>query len=235
MTPVLQLTDTDIAFPRKAAAVRAKGVLSRQMRQIAEAHKERASFHCGPRESIVIAAECHEATVKLNAQNELVLGCLRRNAMLVWRPDAKTGKLYDCSHEAWCKDLPIGSHRMKSSWLDNRKLWLKADGRPQRADWSKSDHAETEADLAEASYVDAEFRKLVAGEIKIGGKVVSVPEILIDCETTDLLQDVDVLNQLHPKLRRAVALKMTTKGTDTTRKAARSVQKAVERDRVQKL
>ena len=83
MTPVLQLTDTDIAFPLKAAAVRAKGVLSRQMRQIAEAHKERVSFHCGPREMFVIAAECHEATVKLNAQNELVLGGLRRNAMLV--------------------------------------------------------------------------------------------------------------------------------------------------------
>lgn len=234
MTPVLQLTDTDVAYPLKAAAVRAKGVLSRQMRQIAEAHKERVSFHCGPREMIVIAAECHEATVKLNAQNELVLGGLRRNAMLVWRPDAKTGKLYDCSHEAWCKDLPIGSHRMKSSWLDKRKLWLKADGRPERADWSRSEHAETEADLAEASYVDAEFNKLVAGEIQIGGKFVSAPEILIDCETTDLFQDVDVLNQLHPKIRRAVALQMTTKGHDPARKAARSVQKAVERDRVQK-
>ena len=51
---------------------------------------------------------------------------------------------------------------------------------------------------------------------------------------TDLFQDVDVLNQLHPKIRRAVALQMTTKGHNPARKAARSVQKAVERDRMQK-
>ena len=49
-----------------------------------------------------------------------------------------------------------------------------------------------------------------------------------------MFQDVDVLNQLHPKIRRAVALQMTTKGHNPARKAARSVQKAVERDRVQK-
>ena len=234
MTPVLQLTDTDIAYPLKAAAARAKGVLSRQMRQIAEAHKQRASFHCGAREMMVIAAECHEATVKLNAQSELVLGGLRRNAMLVWRPDAKTGKLYDCSREAWCRELPVGSHRMKSSWLDKRKLWLKADGRPERADWSRSEHAETEADLAEASYVDAEFKKLAAGEIQIGGKFVSAAEIMIDCESTDLFQDADVLNQLHPKLRRAVKLQMTSKLSDPARKGARAAQKVVERERVQK-
>jgi hypothetical protein len=60
MTPVLQLTDTDIAFPLKAAANRAKASLSRTMRAAAEASKQRASFHCGPREMVKIAAEAHQ-------------------------------------------------------------------------------------------------------------------------------------------------------------------------------
>ncbi len=49
MTPVLLLTDTDVAYPFKAAAARAKAELSRR------------------REAVLIAAEAHDAIVKLNA------------------------------------------------------------------------------------------------------------------------------------------------------------------------
>ncbi len=36
--------------------------------------------------------------------------------------------------------------------------------------------------MAEADYVDAEFQKLVDGEIQVGGKTVKVAEIVIDCD-----------------------------------------------------
>ena len=91
MTLVLQLADTDVAYPLKATAARAKAELSRQMRKVAESDKEGVSFHCGPREMVVTAAEAHDAIVKLSAQNELVFGGLRRNAMLVWRPAMEHG------------------------------------------------------------------------------------------------------------------------------------------------
>jgi len=236
MTPILQLTDTDIAFALKAAAARAKSDLMREMRLAAQVTRERCSFHCSTREIILIASQSHKAIVELNARNELVLKGLRRNAMLAWRPDLSRSKFYDPSKEKWLQGQEMGSHRMKSSWLDDRMKWLDAAGKPVRADWSRSEQATCEADLAEADYVDSEFSKLVAGEIKIGGKVVHVPEIILDCDSQDLFTDVDVLNQMHPKVRKLLEKKFaaTVDEDAPRRKAARAAQKFVEKERVQK-
>ena len=132
MMPVLQLTDTDVALPLKAAASRAKAQLARELRQQAELTRTRVNFSCGPLQIIKIAAEAHKAIAEINARDELALGGLRSNATLVWRPDLARGKFYDCSKEVWCKDLKIGSHRMKSSWLQDRVRWLDAKGKPQK-------------------------------------------------------------------------------------------------------
>ena len=227
MTPVLQLTDTDVAFPLKAAAERAKAELSREMRREAELRKTRASFVCGVREIVKIAAEAHAAIVQMNAKVNLVLAGLRRNAMLVWRPDALTGKLYECSHEDWCKDLKIGNHRMKSSWLDGRTSWLDESGKPTRADWSRSEHARTEADLAEADYVDHELGKLLNGEVVLGGKKLEVADILIDCDDQSLFTDADAVLSLKPKLRRLLETKLSMK--DNSSAKLRTVQRAAAR------
>ncbi len=60
----------------------------------------------------------------------------------------------------WRRDLQIGSHRMKSSWLRDRRSWLDTEG-PAKADWSRSKQATEEADLAEADYVDAELGEIL--------------------------------------------------------------------------
>ncbi len=122
---------------------------------------------------------------------------------------------------------------MKSSWMDRRESWLRADGTPQPADWSRSDATEQEPNLAEADHVDAEFYKLVDGDTQIGGKTLRVAEIVKDCDSQNLFEDADVLNQLHPKRRRVVASKMTLIKDASGRKVARAAQKAVERDRAQ--
>ncbi len=54
--------------------------------------------------------------------------------------------------------------------------------------------------MAEADYGDPQFRKLVDGDIEIGGKTLRVAEIVINCDRQSLFEDANVLKQLHPKL-----------------------------------
>ena len=45
----------------------------------------------------------------------------------------KNGKLYNCSQESWCKDLPVGNHMMKDSLLEETEMWITPEGHPQKA------------------------------------------------------------------------------------------------------
>ena len=74
MTPVLQLTDTDLACPLKAPAATAKAELARQMRRTAELARLKVRFACGAREIVKIAGEAHKATVEMNASLEVSEG-----------------------------------------------------------------------------------------------------------------------------------------------------------------
>ena len=112
--------------------------------------------------------------------------------------------------------------------------WLDESVRPCRADWSRSDQATTEWDLAEADYVDAELQKIIDGQIQIGGKKIDVADITIDCDEQSLFEDADVLNQIHPKLRRLLRRKLNTKHDTAKKQLMRQAQKAVEKDRVSK-
>ncbi len=140
--------------------------------------------------------------MEMNTRDDLVPAGLRINSILVWRPDLFRGKVYDCSKEEWCENLRGGSHRMKSSWVQDRMSWLDAEGKPQKADCSRSERATVEADLAEADYVDAELAKFLEGQISIGGKKAEVADITIECDDQSLFTDVDVVRLLHPKLNR---------------------------------
>ena len=225
MTPVLQLTDTDFAFPCKRAAAAAKNHLGREMRTAAQKEGVKASFKCGVEEIVYICHKAHMAMVEMNAKDNLVLAGLRRNGMLVWRPDIKNGKLYNCSQESWCKDLPVGSHRMKDSWLEEREMWITPEGRPQKADWSRCEKAETEFDLAEADYCASEIQQMQDHTVMLGGKAIEIPVVSIDCDQQELFTDADALELMHPKLRRMIRVQLKVKDTST---AARAAQKKVE-------
>jgi hypothetical protein len=51
MTPILQLTDTDISFSFKSSARRIMGEVRREIKAKAESAGARATFRCGPRKS----------------------------------------------------------------------------------------------------------------------------------------------------------------------------------------
>ena len=232
MSAVLQLTDTDVAFPMKRDAEAAKEELSRAMRSAAARRGERASFHCGAEQIMEIAAKAHEGMIERNAKSKIVLAGSRRNGMLAWRPDLNNQVLYDPAGEEWCRDFPQSSHRLKESWIADRHKWLDADGRPKRADWSRSDAAETEADLAEHDYCSKMAEHMQDHTVEIGGKIIEVPVINIDSDDQSLFSDADALASLHPKLRRMVKAALKNPRNDKSA-VARAAQKKLEKDRVQ--
>ena len=138
MTSVLQLTDTDVAFPFKAAVRRSKDDMKRDMRAVGEASGKAASFACGPAEMLKLIYEAHMHTVQLNAKDNLVLAGLRRNGMLSWRPSVSQMKLVRSDSQQWAKDLPEVSHRYPAEWLKDRYSWLDEAGAPCEPRWKLS-------------------------------------------------------------------------------------------------
>ena len=232
MTAVQQLTDTDFAFPMKAAVKKIKTEMAREMRNRARLTGESERFKCGNEEIIRIAQGAHKEMVRMNAEQDLVLKGLRRNGMLQYRPNVVEGRLEDCDLDERFADMPVGSHRLKDEWLQNRKDWLDGLGRPTPADWNRSEHAKEMADLAEHDYCRAEKAGQKEYTERIGGQDIKVPIIDVECDDQSLFDDKAALESLHPKLRRELGKHMAGKRTEKE-KNARAAQKKIEREKVQ--
>ena len=231
MTPCLQLTDTDFAFPLKKAVTRAKAEMARDMRKRARLQGQKESFKCGLEEMIRMCQIAHVEMVEMNAKGDLVCRGIRRNAMAQFRPNVEKKKFEDCDLDERFADMPVGSHRLKDEWLADRKTWLDDKGRPKSADWSQSEHAREMADLQEHDYCKKEKEHQKDYSVKVGGQEIQIPVIDVDCDEQDLFKDHDAWMSLHPKLRRELKTKFAGKRTEMAIKA-RAAQKRVEREKV---
>ena len=230
MTPVLQLTDTHIVFPAKAAATRFKEQLAREMRAAAKLEGRKEEFHCGTKELIKVAKHIHDFMVDMNTKDDIVLKGLRANGMLCWKPMG--GKLERADVDEKLRAHPVGQHRMKHSWLKNRYQWLDEKGRPKPADWNRSESAQELEDLQEQDYCYKEMQDCEMYVQKIAGKKIKVPVFNIDSDSQNIFGEEDALLSLHPKLRRQI--KAGTAGKrDAKSLIARAAQKKVEKQRVQ--
>ena len=86
MTPTLQVTDTDIAFPLKAAANRCKESLRRELKAKAIEEGCEPRFKCGPYEILRIASEACAYVEKQDAENAIILHSLSK--MFFFRMEA---------------------------------------------------------------------------------------------------------------------------------------------------
>jgi len=203
MTPVLQLTDTDIAFILKRVADQTKAQISRELRARALVDGEKAVLDNLSLENIMrIAQEAHAGVEAKNAELNLILAGARRNGMLSYRPDFTQNKLVRSDSQDWAKSLPEGSHRMKESWLDNRYSWNDADGKPVGADWTKIDHATDVADLAEADYSSKLDKHTSNHSVRIGDNMIEIPVVSIEAEQQSIIPQEEMIDFLNPKQRR---------------------------------
>ena len=155
VTCLVQLTDTDYSWSFKAGVSAAQLNERQEQKKVASVKGERVEFKCGPREIVKIIYESQKAQDKRMEDKPWILGASRRNGMLHYRPDYLQGQLVEASHEAWAAELPEGSYRYPSRWLEERGNWVK-DGKPVRADIQDIEDAEVLAAHLEAQFCQEE-------------------------------------------------------------------------------
>lgn len=152
MTPVLQLTDTDVAFLLKSEAATAKEKLIMDLKAKSRQEGVRENFSCGHYEILRIVHEaCNGLTEKMHKQDTILSG-LRRNGMLAWRPDLIKGRLVRSDDQFWTKERPQGCHRVMRHWLRDRHQWLDEMGVPVGPNYHLLEEVRQLADHEEAEY-----------------------------------------------------------------------------------
>ena len=112
MTPVVQLADTDIAFPLKRKIDKFKEELVSRFKSLALANAREVSFKMGPRELIEVISWAHREFKVDSEARKIVLAGLRRNGQLAYT--TRSGKMEKITVENSPRvaGLPdIGSHR----------------------------------------------------------------------------------------------------------------------------
>ena len=235
MTPVVQVTDTDVAFPLKKIIERRKWDITKEFKELAIKEGRETSFKMGPPELMkVLYGSVMEFKEWADAQH-LVLRALRRNGQLAYIP--KNGKLEVITEELcpWMVKLKvgdIGGHRYPDSWVEDRYLWT-TDGVPWKPDWSecltKADKADQAADelgekkngkseedayqefimrkLGKLSHSNSDHEFAVVHEMVCCGVLVKVPifEMEIDEQTNLINPKLLEILKLTPTERRAKA------------------------------
>ena len=87
LTPVAQLTDTDVAFVLKHFARSEKEQIVTEKKPAAHRAGEEMPLGCRPYEIMRIANAAHKGVAQRNTDENLVLAGLRRNGQLGYRPD----------------------------------------------------------------------------------------------------------------------------------------------------
>ena len=163
MTPVLQVTDTDVARLLKVIAEEVKDEVRQELKMKALKEKIPATYRCFAYEVLKILKVSLDRLEAKMAEEQIVLKACRRNGLLSYRPDFEKRQLVRCDAQAWCAGMPEGSHRLKASWLEGRYTWLDDAGRPRSPDFSRMEAAKALADMQEAEYCSQQA-------VRIGGE-----------------------------------------------------------------
>ncbi len=232
MTAAPPVTDTDVAFPLKAQARRSKEALRRGLRAKAIAEGVKAKFRCGPYEILRVAYEGHMYVKEKNATEDLILRACRRNYLMSKRPSLSQQRLLRCDEQAWCADMPEGSHRIMSSWATGRYSWVDPKDVPLDAEWDKCGKGvEVVEDMEDATTHGPEGSKVglrswaQRKDLKDG---VEEPALAIEADEEDLGGAEANATFLGVKLRRRKQLTdtlLSKQGADPKRKAKRHLEK----------
>ena len=133
VTCLIQVTDTDFSWSFKAGVAQAQLQERQEQKLAAKALGVTPEFKCSHREIVKIIVKAQQAQAEREMERPWILASARRNGWLHYRPDFSKSKLVEASTQEWCADLPEGSYRFPSRWLEERGNWLK-NGVPVRAD-----------------------------------------------------------------------------------------------------
>ncbi|CAE8706526.1 unnamed protein product [Polarella glacialis] len=155
VTPIVQLTDTDFGFNFKASLAAAHVEMRQEMKAKARIQGKIATFKCGVPEIMELletARKAHEVRLK---RSDWIVAALRRNGYFHWRPCWKQDCLVEASLQDWRQELPEGSYRYPSHWLEERGSLLK-EGVPKMSALKDLEDAVTRAKDAEEYFCRSE-------------------------------------------------------------------------------
>jgi hypothetical protein len=213
MTPVLQITDTDFAFLMKSYAEEVKRDVRVQLEAVAAQANKEVSLRCGALEIMQIIAGSLKKLKEKTMQKNVVLAAARRNGILAYRPDMKTGKLVDCSGQPWCEDLPQrgDSHRLQRGWVEDRMNWRDAEGKPLEPNWADSTLAKTMEDMQDFDAVATALEVVPTAEGWLQGPSVDVGGENFEAIQVSLPMFESIADDLEADVKRAVYLQRSPK------------------------
>ena len=133
VTCLIQLTDTDYSWSFKSSVAAAQMQERAEQKLAAKALGVTPEFKCSHREIVKIIWSAQKAQEQRELERPWILAAARRNGYLHYRPDFLQNKLVESSLQEWAQELPEGSYRYPSSWLEERSSWL-INGMPMKAD-----------------------------------------------------------------------------------------------------
>ena len=151
MTACLQLTDTDFSRAFKALcksfvdSMRSAG----QMELLKSGSRE--PWRASVTDFVKSVVSAQSELQKRNLESDWVLAGLRRNGILAYQPDYKSGQLCAPSDKK-LQSFAMGSARLRSEWLLRRYEWVSESKVPLEPDYSLIAGAKAVADLLEWSY-----------------------------------------------------------------------------------
>ena len=123
MTPVMQLTDTDVsAVMKRASELKKKEILGENRERAQALGCKNPEVRCSKVDMLRICLAGHERVEKLNAETKNLLAGLRRNGFLRWKPDVNKKRLVriDEVYPKMKQNMPERSHRVPESWWRRR-------------------------------------------------------------------------------------------------------------------
>jgi hypothetical protein len=132
-TAKLQLTDTTVSFPCKAAAQKKKAVLRRRLLEKSKAEGVPERLEAGPAEVMELAVAMQAEAIAIAERGEYVKA-MRSACFFVYQP--VEGGLAPCPGE-WATHSPLAGHRIGTELSENRLQWLGPDRKPLPCDWSR--------------------------------------------------------------------------------------------------
>ena len=124
MTPVLQITDTDLARLLKVYAVEAKEEIRADLHSKAKLLGHRTDFELGTYECIKVVCEALKKLKATVADTDLVLAAAVRNGLLAYRPNLLTGKMERSDEGGWSGGGGATSHLFDPTWVGALQSYL---------------------------------------------------------------------------------------------------------------
>ena len=143
-----------------------------------------------------------------------------------------SGKLELVDSEDWAKCMPVGTTRLKESWLLNRAKWVDEEGKPLAPNWALSNTATEIADLIHWDYWHPAENE--DSDCEALAEISELPESLqLACQETSALK-IDLDLQMAAWRRRKLEEKKDKEGeheqrVKTKRSKKRQVRQVVSR------